>query len=75
MLITPPFDGKTVKFETPRFLGIDEIHILKKPRCVVANIEENTIIELLVNRNKETVTRYLMNTNPNTQLNDILPIL
>lgn len=55
------FLAETVKFETPRFLGIDEIHILKKPRCVVANIEENTIIDLLFNRNKETVTRYLMN--------------
>lgn len=54
------FLAETVKFETPRCLGIDEIHIIKKPRCVVANIEENTIIDMLVNRNKDTVTRYLM---------------
>lgn len=50
---------ETVRFETPRCLGIDEIHILHKPRCVLANIEENTIIDMLENRNKDTVIRYL----------------
>lgn len=53
--------AETVRFETPRCLGIDEIYIIKKPRCVVANIEENTIIDMLVNRNKETVIKYLVN--------------
>ncbi|WP_088834383.1 ISL3 family transposase [Paenibacillus tyrfis] len=53
------FLAETVKFETPRCLGIDEIHIIKKPRCVVANIEENTIIDMLLNRNKDTVIKYL----------------
>lgn len=49
---------KTVRFETPKWMGIDEIHLIK-PRCVVSNIANNTIVELLANRNKETVARYL----------------
>ncbi len=48
----------TVRFETPRWMGIDEIHLIK-PRGVISNIDNNTIVELLPNRNKETVIRYL----------------
>jgi transposase len=50
---------RTVRFETPQWMGIDEIHIIKKPRCVVSNIENNTIVDLLHNRKKETVINYL----------------
>lgn len=46
---------------TPRWLGMDEIHILGKARGVIANVEENTLIDLLTDRNKETITRYLSN--------------
>lgn len=49
---------KTVQFETPRWMGIDEIHLIR-PRGVISNIENNTIVELLPNRNKETLIRYL----------------
>lgn len=49
----------TVRFETPRWLGIDEIHILRRPRCIVCNIEQQTAINLLPNRNKSTVATYL----------------
>src|SRR5579875_2603530 len=49
---------ETLRFETPKWLGIDEIHIIK-PRCVITNIEERTLIDLLPNRNKETVIGYL----------------
>lgn len=49
---------KTIRFETPKWMGIDEIHLIK-PRGVIANIQKNTIVELLPNRNKETVVRYL----------------
>lgn len=52
---------ENVRFETPKWLGIDEIHILKKPRCVIANIEHNIIVDMLTNRNKDTVITYLMN--------------
>lgn len=50
---------KQVRFETPRCLGIDEIHIIRKPRCVISNIEQRTIVDLLTNRNKATVAKYL----------------
>lgn len=48
----------TLNFEMPQWLGIDDIHIIK-PRCVITNIEQQTIVDLLDNRNKTTVTRYL----------------
>ena len=50
---------KQVRFETPRCLGIDEIHIIRKPRCVISNIEQRTLVDLLSNRSKTTVTKYL----------------
>jgi len=49
---------KTVRFETPKWMGIDEIYLIK-PRGVISNIQNNTIVELLPNRNKETVIKYL----------------
>jgi len=50
--------AQQVRFETPQWMGIDEIHLIK-PRCVIANIENNTLVEILHNRNKETVIKYL----------------
>ena len=50
-----------VRIETPKWLGIDEIHILSKARCVITNIEQRTLVDMLTNRNKETVIRYLYN--------------
>lgn len=50
---------QTVRFETPKWMGIDEIHIINKPRCVVSNIQNNTIVDMLHNRNKDTVAKYL----------------
>lgn len=49
----------SIRFETPVFLGIDEIYIIKKPRCILTNIDEHTVIDMLSNRNKETVVNYL----------------
>jgi transposase len=49
---------KTVRFETPKWMGIDEIHLIK-PRGVITNIQNNTIVELLPNRNKETIIKFL----------------
>lgn len=54
---------RTVRFETPQWMGIDEIHIIKKPRCVVSNIENNTIVNVLRDRNKKTVADYLFRLN------------
>jgi len=47
-----------VKFDTPRWMGVDEIHIIKKPRAVITNIEKNTVVELLPNRNKKSILAY-----------------
>lgn len=49
---------KTVRFETPKWMGIDEIHLIK-PRGVITNIENNTVVEVLKNRNQETVIEFL----------------
>lgn len=49
---------RTVRFEVPRWMGIDEIHLIK-PRCVISNIQNNTIVDMLQNRNKDTVAKYL----------------
>ncbi len=51
---------RTTRFETPTWMGIDEIHLIK-PRGVITNIQNNTIVELLKNRNKDTLINYLSN--------------
>lgn len=53
---------RTVKFETPKWMGIDEIHLIK-PRGVITNIENNTVVEMLANRNQDTIARYLTGLN------------
>lgn len=49
---------QAVRFEVPRWMGIDEIHIIRKPRCIISNIEHNTAVEVLRDRTKRTVTNY-----------------
>lgn len=51
--------AKTVVFATPEWLGIDELHLLKKPRCIITNVKERTVVDLLINRNKPVVRNYL----------------
>jgi transposase len=51
--------GALIDIETPQWMGIDEIHLIIKPRGVIANIQNNTIVELLPNRNKDTIIKYL----------------
>lgn len=48
---------QTLNFVTPRVLGIDEIYMQKTFRCVLTNIEAQTVIELLPNRSLELVER------------------
>jgi len=50
---------RTTRFETPAWLGIDEIHILRKPRAVFANLQQHTLINLLPNRNKPSIVAAL----------------
>ncbi|MEY4593528.1 MAG: hypothetical protein RIR18_2423 [Pseudomonadota bacterium] len=46
------------KFEIPVRMGIDEIHLIK-PRGVITNVLNNTLVELLPDRNKATIIGYL----------------
>ena len=48
-----------IKFETPKVMGIDEIHLAKRARAVITNINERTIIEMFKDRNKTTIINYL----------------
>lgn len=50
---------KTHTFVTPTVLGIDELHLLGKPRCVLTNVEYRTIVDLLEKRDQKTVQKYL----------------
>lgn len=52
--------------QTPKWLGIDEIHVLGNPRCVLTNVRERTLIDMLKTRNKPMVEQYLMKM-PNRQ--------
>lgn len=45
---------------TPRKLGIDEIYITRKPRCILSNIAERTIVDLLPARTKANVQARLL---------------
>jgi len=47
-----------IKYE---HIGIDEIMINKKMRCVITDIKNNQIIDILENRKKEIIYKYLQN--------------
>jgi transposase len=47
-------------FITPEVLGIDELHLLREPRCILTNVKEHCIIGLLPKRTKDVVSRFLM---------------
>ena len=51
----------THRFETPRWLGIDEVHINEHMRAVFTNIEERTLFNMLPKRNKSDVIAFLRN--------------
>src|SRR5690625_174157 len=46
-------------FRTPKWLGIDEIHLLKNYRCVITDVENKSVIDILRKRNKDTIISYL----------------
>jgi transposase len=50
---------KNYRFETPEILGIDEVHLNRQMRLVLTNIGESTIVDLVSNRNKQTVINAL----------------
>ena len=51
--------GAVLKIETPQFMGIDEIHLIRRPRAVFTNTSGCLVIEMLDNRDKKSVVRYL----------------
>ncbi|MEQ3622818.1 MAG: ISL3 family transposase [Marinobacter sp.] len=55
------FLGRWHRFETPRILGIDELYLNKRYRCILTNIEERTLLDLLASSRQDVVTNYLMN--------------
>ncbi|MFD1396749.1 ISL3 family transposase [Kroppenstedtia eburnea] len=55
------FKEREYQFETPKWLGIDEIHIIRKPRLVLTNVERKTIFDIKPNHQKETVIQRLSN--------------
>lgn len=46
-------------FRTPKWLGIDEVHLLKNYRCVITDVENKSVIDILRKRNKDTIISYL----------------
>ncbi|WP_102275594.1 ISL3 family transposase [Cytobacillus massiliigabonensis] len=46
-------------FRTPKWLGIDEVHLLKNYRCVITDVENKSVIDILRKRNKDVVISYL----------------
>ena len=47
-----------IKMATPRWLGLDEIHIKGKMRAVITNIEHRALVNMLPNREFETLHAY-----------------
>jgi hypothetical protein len=43
------FLGRWHRFETPRILGIDELYLNKRYRCILTNIEERTRVHFMRN--------------------------
>ncbi|MED3735697.1 helix-turn-helix domain-containing protein [Virgibacillus pantothenticus] len=47
------------KFRTPKWLGLDEVHLLKNYRFVVTDVENKSVIDILRKRNKDVAISYL----------------
>ena len=47
----------TLNFATPKWLGIDEVHLLHAARGVLTNIDQRALIDILPNRNQDTMAR------------------
>lgn len=40
-------------------MEIDEIHLIRQSRCIITNVNAQTVIDILLNRNKDMVIKYL----------------
>lgn len=43
---------------TPEWMGIDELFIMKGYRCVITNVKERTLVDMLPDRKKLTIVSY-----------------
>lgn len=50
---------QNIKFKTPKVLGIDEVHLNKKMRAVFTDIEALRVLDMLKDRNKQTIINFL----------------
>lgn len=46
--------------KAPKWLGIDEIHLLGRPRAVFTNLQRRYLIDMLEDRSQAVVTNYLL---------------
>lgn len=51
----------SITFQTPKVLGIDEAHLLREYRCVLSNVSDRSMFNMLPSRTKESVYRFLLN--------------
>lgn len=49
-----------INFKTPRWLGIDEVHLLHHARCVLTSIDDKTLLDMLPDRFMETVATRIL---------------
>ncbi len=52
---------KEVEPTAGKVLGIDELYLLSKFRCIITNLTDRTVIDLLAERDQRRVVRYLKN--------------
>jgi len=50
--------GERIRFATPRWMGIEEMHVIH-PRNMVTNVESCTTVDLLLDRSKGSLSQFL----------------
>jgi transposase len=63
-----------VKMDTPRWLGLDEIHIKGRARAVITNIEHRALVNMLPNRELDTLHAYFTSADFDPKKVEILTI-
>lgn len=49
------------EIEAPTWLGIDELFLIRKPRCIFTDVKKRSIVDLLAKRDKLSVSKWLTN--------------
>lgn len=50
---------RNVQFETPEWMGIDEVHIHRKYICVITNLHRRTVVAVLEEKSREGLFKYI----------------